>query len=263
MLKSLKLKPRLIISDWDETITVKDTIRLVAETAYIFKPDCTPSFDHFQKVYLDSYANYQDSFGKRDTLHREIEFLNGLRSVENSSIDSIVEHKIFQGLTPDQFKSQAPKIVLRPGFIDFLKTSQKLEIPFVILSANWTSIIIIECLRLNGITVDNDKIKVITNELEFKQENGELVTTGEWDKKRVIRISQDKLRIVRELKKEEEEELIYIGDSSNDLLPLLESDIGCAIKDTKLASMLNSLGLIKDNKYHIGTWSDFIQLLLK
>ncbi|RLV94999.1 hypothetical protein JA1_001335 [Spathaspora sp. JA1] len=257
---SAKPKPRLVISDWDETITTKDTIKYVAETAYLNKPDCAPPFSHFTNLYLDAYSKYSQSFGPRTNLDQEIKFQAGLTEVENTSIQALVNHKIFSGLNKLQFRSQASKIELRPGFVEFLTKCQELDIPFVILSVNWTRIPIIECLKLHGFVVDDEKLKVISNEFVFEQQAGqsEELTTGEWDKSIALRISQDKLKIVQGLRKGKE--LIYIGDSSNDLLSLLDADISCAIQSSKIVEILDKYGLHQE-KYKIGTWPDFLTLL--
>ncbi|EGW31855.1 uncharacterized protein SPAPADRAFT_140188 [Spathaspora passalidarum NRRL Y-27907] len=253
-----RMKPRIVISDWDETITAKDTIKYVAETAYINKPNCTPPFSYFTNVYLDAYNKYSNSFGPRSNLDQEIKFQSGMAVVENTSIQALADHRIFSGLTKDQFRLQANKIELRPGFVEFLTKCQTLDIPFVILSVNWTRIPIIECLKLHGFSVDDDKIKVIANEFVFEKVEDIEITTGDWDNSINVRISSDKLNIVERLRRDKQ--LVYIGDSSNDLLPLLEADIACAIQGTKIVDILDKYSLNQPN-YHIGDWHNFINLL--
>ncbi|CAI5758320.1 unnamed protein product [Candida verbasci] len=243
-MRSFKIKPNCIISDWDETITVKDTIKYVSQVPYKLNPNLTPKFEYFTNVYMKNYNEYKEKFGLRNSLNDEIRFQKGMRPIEMSSIKELERYMIFKGLTKEYFEAQAHLIELRSGFVDFVNKCRQIGIEFIILSVNWSSLIIKKALELNGIF----DIKIITNELEFK--NG--LTTGTWIGNE-IRTSEDKLDFVKKYG----ENFMYIGDSLTDLLPLLHSKYSFIIQDGKICEL--------DEKYNLnfikGNWNDFMNYI--
>lgn len=247
-----RMRPRAIVTDWDETATVSDTISLVAQTAYKVKPQFSPQFDHFSKVYMDAYSAYTRRFeqvhGSR-SLSNEHEFQLGMRRVELTSIDEITRLGLFSGLSGDDFRAQASQVRLRPGFTGFLARCRQLSIPVEILSINWTSLLIKECLRLEGF----DDIKVTVNELEFKDN----VTTGHWLPHPEIRTAIDKLEYVRSLG----DDIMYIGDSGTDLLAILEARWGVVMEGTSLIKQLDKYGvkhgtIDEDKDVMVANWTE-------
>lgn len=233
--------PQLFITDWDETITTKDTIRLVAEAAYIAKPDFQLPFEHFINIYGDAYNKYKTQFSKkyseRDTVEKEILFQKGLHDVEMTSINEMAKQKLFADVTKDNLKAQARKVVLRPHFIDFLKKCISQEVPVVILSINWTKIIIEAVLAAHGVK-ENRFLKIVVNELEFRED----VCTGNFDQGVSVRTGIDKLSKVKEIS-ERSDYTCYIGDSSTDLLALLQCDLAIVMKDSSVISLLHKLNV--------------------
>lgn len=253
MLRSIqRIRPRAIVTDWDETITISDTIPLVAQTAYNSKPQFSPPFDHFTKKYMDAYSEYSRQFkeanGER-TITNERQFQHGMRLVELTSINEMVRLGLFSGVTRDDFKSQASKIHLRPGFTHFLTHCRELAIPVEILSINWTSVLIKECLRLHGF----DDVKVVVNELEFENE----ICTGRWLLEPVVRTALDKLKYIESLGND----IMYVGDSGTDLLAILEAQWGVVMEGTTLIDGLDKLGVSHgkigdDKEVSVGNWKD-------
>ncbi|RCK64698.1 hypothetical protein Cantr_00445 [Candida viswanathii] len=241
--------PRVVVTDWDETVTVDDTIQYVSEVPYLNNPALSPPFSYFVKNYFDNYSSYSKNFGERKTLDDEITFQRGILPIESQSIESIEQHEIFKGLTRAHFEAQAHKIQIRPGFSEFVAKCNQLRIPVVVLSANWTSLMIQQALLNHGIQVN----QIITNELIFEQGK----TTGYWDRTNRIRVSQDKLNVIE--RRFNCGDVMYVGDSGTDLLPLLHVDIPCVIENTKIVTILNNIGL-QDN-VNIGSWHDFIDLI--
>ena len=268
-------RPTLVISDWDETITEEDTIKYVAEVPYSKQQQrVLPPFAKFVELYNQNYTSLKNSFNfpnsttnsidRSNYLSQQIKFQNELSIVETQSIELIEQSKIFQGLTQQDFQNYVnrnnDKIKLRPGFSQFVKHCQDLNIPIIIVSANWTSIFIKQCLDNNGLMVND----IITNELSFHGDNEKtktgIATTGLWDKSRyTIRTSQDKLDIVKQRQEEKDCVIMYIGDSGTDLLPLLNVDIPCAIEGSKIVEIFDKSGL-RDN-LNVGTWHDFISII--
>ncbi|KAK6460462.1 HAD-like domain-containing protein [Scheffersomyces coipomensis] len=255
--------PDLIITDWDETATLEDTIKLVASVPYINKPDFQPKFSYFTEIYLDSYKKYSTQFqheiGHRDSLEKEIKFQTGMKMVELSSINAITDHNLFKDLTKQQFQDQAKNVKLKPGFIEFVKNSQQTNIPIVILSINWTSILIKQTLDNAGIDTNNG-ITFMVNEFEFKSNKfGQEVTTGKWNPQPSIRTAIDKLQITEHLL-ETNQNIMYVGDSSTDLLSLLEANTGIVIEGSSLSDSMQKYIFIKDRLY-VGNWDELNKLI--
>ncbi|KAI5969079.1 hypothetical protein CANMA_001883 [Candida margitis] len=269
--------PKIIIADWDETLTTKDTIQYLAQVPYINNSKLQPPFSHYTQIYMSNYEAYKSQFGPCVTLDDHVRFQQGMLPIEMSSVTALEHDGIFRGLTKDQIRNQAAgHVELRPGAVDFLQRCLVLDKQVVILSVNWTSLIIEEVLKRNGIDndrgVNGSKIKIITNEFEFKnEEESSLVdeqvsgskltptstTTGFWLPSPAIRTSSDKLTYIHQHHSPNGDEVMYIGDSLTDLLPSLNVSLPCAIKDTKLDQVLTQLEV----DHFSGSWFDLIKLI--
>ncbi|KAI5968916.1 hypothetical protein KGF57_000031 [Candida theae] len=314
---SFHARPHLVICDWDETLTTKDTIQYLAQVPYINSPQLRPRFSHYTDIYMSHYEKYKSQFGAsrtkngnvnnnslttKMTIDDYVEFQRGMGPVEMSSITALESDEVFRGLTELQIRQHsAPSVKLRDGAVEFLNRCMDQGIEVVVLSVNWTSLLIDEVLRQNGFStkssisgmsekseVEVGKIKIVTNEFEFDSAGK---TTGNWLPQPKIRTSQDKLDYVNKLKTEYQKEragraslgtsagtihngnvgnvgegnmddtddvnIMYIGDSLTDLLPVLNVAYPCAIKDTKLDKTLTELQF----EHFSGTWFDFMRLV--
>lgn len=271
--------PKLIVTDWDETATEHDTIALVAEAAYLAKPNFTPKFTHFSQVYMDAYEKYCREFGRsRNDLVTEIEFQTGLRAVELASINEMQRLQLFKDVPVEVFQQQAQKVTLRPGFLEFLKRSIKNEVPVVILSINWSQVFIEAALAHHG--VDPSNVTVLVNNLEVDlgrttgrfaagsaPESGQFGSVATKDLSRFgPRTGPDKLAVVQRLTEEYGEDIMYVGDSSTDLLSLLEVPFGVAMDGGSVLNTLERLLLpftdlsgataVDTGTLYVGNWTD-------
>lgn len=272
-LKSFRSKsiPKVFVVDWDETITKEDTIKLVAQAAYSKKQEYEPKFDHFVDIYLKAFDEYNEEFqtkyGKRDTIEKELKFQTGMQNVEMSSINEIRRLKLFEGVTDQEFQAQADNVTLRPNFTDFLARCQELKIPVIILSVNWTKLIMEAVLKSCGYK-ENEFLKIIVNELEFR--NG--ICTGNFNKSISVRTGLDKLNIVNDLIKKHGK-TCFIGDSMTDLLSLIDSDIGIAIEEGSVIEAIKNLNFpiknlseaeeLHKEEVYVGNWAQIVNLLDK
>lgn len=233
--------PKVIVIDWDETITSVDTIELVAQAAYKRKPHYQPPFDYFVKIYYKAYEKYVAEFysknGPRDTIRKEYDFQLGLKDVEMSSINEICDRGLFKGLRRQDFESQARYVKLRDGFKEFMRACQLRQIRIIILSINWTKLIMKKVLENEGL-FEGDHLEFIVNEFEFHDG----VTTGIFAAK-TIGTGVDKVNVVKQLRTQYGS-LCYIGDSATDLLLIIESDIGIAYKDSKVLNCIEELQIL-------------------
>ncbi|CAK9438993.1 uncharacterized protein LODBEIA_P32170 [Lodderomyces beijingensis] len=253
-----KIRPRLVISDWDETITKKDTIRHVASIPYHFNPHLTPRFSHYTEIYTDAYTTLRSSYGPCTTLAAHIDFQSRMDAVEATSITAMEKDGIFRGLTRSQLE-HAPSldsIEVRTNAVDLIARCQGSNVPFVVLSANWSSLVIQSVLRRCGLS----GVRVVTNELEFDDSGEEARTTGRWRRDVVVRTSRDKLAQVEILMRRAgvSDNVVYVGDSLTDLLPVLNVKYPFVISGSKLEKVLKELN-VEGVTY--GTWSDFISLI--
>lgn len=254
----------LIVADWDETITTKDTIALLAEAAYAAKPDYSPPFSHFVDIYMQALLLYDRRSHPRTTLAAERQYQEGLPPVEMASIEEIERLRLFEGVRREQFVRVGKKVQLKDGFLRFCSHCNAQGIPVVVLSINWSRYFIAQCLKQHGV----ENVVVVSNELEFQDD----VCTGLFDKKVSIRTGIDKESQVQQLRNQWENRLLwYIGDSSTDLFALLESDVGVVIDGGKVGQVAAKLGIPvvpldakksqKEQGLYSGSWDDIVNAL--
>jgi len=137
-----------IFVDWDETITDHDTLALIPP------PDSTdlngpPPFSFFSEYYVKLVAEHEKEFGPRDTLERQLEYLDSMTSVENASVSKLEEHELFKGVMAEDLHERGKQVRFRDGWEEF--TKQVAEHPNArligILSVNWSAEFIEGALR--------------------------------------------------------------------------------------------------------------------
>lgn len=231
---------RVLVADWDETITTHDTTHLVADAAYSRKPDLPP-FSNFTSIYVNALAAY-DSRQQHEAcadFETELTYQKGLKNVEMTSINALEQQGIFLGLKRADFAKQAPHIPLRAGFVEFAHKLRDLEIPLYILSINWSKTMIEATLKLHGI----DFFTVVANDLEVDHHG---VTTGNFVADADIRTGYDKIVELEEIRKKfPGHEIVYVGDSRGDVLPLHKSDIGIVITGGRAKKHLGPVDQVK------------------
>lgn len=228
----------VLVLDWDETITVKDTTALIARVAELHSPKSLP-FLYFTERYLLSYnefgTRFTDTYGSIDTIEKEVAFQQQLKEVEMLSVKRLEDFEFFKGVKTTEFVNAAKEIEIRPDCIEFLREWQS---PIYILSINWCKSMIEACLTALGL----EHVEVIANELG--SENG--ITTGVFKKEHNIRTGLDKeeaLTVIRE--KWGSSNIVYIGDSHGDILPILSADTGLLLEGGKGQDVLDKIAHIE------------------
>lgn len=242
---------RALICDWDETITVSDTTELVAQTAYINKLGL-PAFDSFVRIYSAAMREFGVQNWLRASIDDEINYQRRARLVEMTSIDAIVRAGVFLGLAPWQFASQAQQIELRPGFKHAIVIAKNTHSPIYILSVNWSKTLIEAALAHHGVI----GIKVIANELEIDSSGK---TTGRFNPKYDIRTGADKMDELERIRASHTGcELVYVGDSSGDVLPLRIADTGVVMRGGRARHYFAPLQQLQELKPGVfeGDWHD-------
>ncbi|GMM33195.1 Cto1 protein [Saccharomycopsis crataegensis] len=271
---SIKTAMRLIVVDFDETITKKDTLSQLASLAYRQKPQFPVKFRHYQDVYYKHYSNYVAGHeylgGKqcpslKDLFSQELLYQQGMYPVEMSSIDEIVSTGLFKGLESRNLDSL--KIPIREGFSLFANECYRQSIPIYVLSITWSARFVKSVLLNNGVAPN--ATVVISNELEFS-EDGTTCTGG--FQVGNVRTGYDKLqRLTEILAKNPSLPSLYIGDSRTDLLASLKCDARVFMEkdnNSLLESLSKSTSLeieplsdkLQKNENIIYTAKDFVKL---
>lgn len=207
---SCATKRPLIVVDFDETITTKDTISLLAQFAYSRKSQSDiPPWSHFTSAYLKDYQHCKDQFTKSrngTSIEDKIKQLSALKPVELASLERVSKARIFAQLTKDQIQDGAQRLVpVRNHVLQVLQSN--IDNVFV-LSVSWSKDWILGALR----PLSMQRSSVICNDLLFDND----VSTGTIIPSIVT--ADDKLATFQRLQVSEPWAFsLYIGDSETDL----------------------------------------------
>jgi len=232
-----------LILDFDDTLTTTDTIGLLAKAAYTLRPQ-SPPWSHFVDAYLADYNHHALSHPKtsRLTLADEAAYLASLVPVERASILRIEAAGVFKGLhITDIAKAAASTVPLRPGFWDLCRPILDSGGAVDILSVNWSRAWIRSSLR-NSVALEERErfdlgVGIYSNDLVCDPDG--IITTGEISREIVlggddgIWTAAHKEKMMEHLiaKRGGEGHVMYVGDSSTDLMCLLKADVGVVIGD--------------------------------
>ncbi|OAD75234.1 hypothetical protein PHYBLDRAFT_143495 [Phycomyces blakesleeanus NRRL 1555(-)] len=204
---SQHLRP-LVLVDFDQTITIKDTIELLAKTA-LSLTQSNLTWDYFVDAYMRDYdqvirQNFMDPIVKERALVK----------AEQDSLTRVTKNNVFKGLKRqdllDAGRREATKS-LRPGVIDALKQISPSD-QLHIVSLNWSKDWILGFLDPLGLS----QAQIHCNDLVY---GGDGISTGVIEQN--ILTTQDKKREMDQIiSSSQQTSTVYIGDSLGDLLPL-------------------------------------------
>ncbi|QLG71361.1 hypothetical protein HG535_0B04010 [Zygotorulaspora mrakii] len=240
----------IIISDFDDTITSRDTISLLGELPYLINPLLNPKWSYFQDAYMSNYHKFQknpQAFGAQFAGGRtfpllcssnetvtsanfytlfatEIRYQQDRRLLEMTSTEEMTKRGLFKGITHSdicRYVEYDPRIgasLLRNGFMEFISSLDSSE--FYIISINWSKEFIHEVVGTSNIEASN----IFCNELI--SQNG--IYTGKFSNQ--ILAGSDKLHELEKLLRkhqsdETDNRFWYIGDSETDLLSILHPKV--------------------------------------
>jgi len=225
-----------LIVDFDQTITVKDTIANIVYAAADNHHDDRKEFlnawngvvewfsGEYAQVIEDLFSQPAPSQSTCDVLPKSAECKNQrsvflqrkleiFEQIEMASIRRVISGQFLANTRREQLQAVGRNIEKQPGIETILTDMKTSGVQIDVLSANWSKDMIIGAMA--GL-YDN----LVANDLKFDA-NG--VSTGELALQVVS--ASDKLRHYRRLKSKTGNNL-YIGDSLYDLLPMLEAEIG-------------------------------------
>jgi len=137
-----------ILTDWDETITAHDTLALIAPPDSS-GDDAPPPFSYFGKYYMDLVTEHEKAFGPRNTMQRQLAYLESLAPVEAASIKEVEDKGLFKDVLETDIQERAKRVEFRDGWKAFTEyAQQKDHVRLIgILSVNWSKVFIEAALR--------------------------------------------------------------------------------------------------------------------
>lgn len=236
--------PNVVISDFDETITKKDSIAVLGQLPYYGNPKKFPKWTHYTDNYMQGFTKYINQAPSRHLpllncvsnkiisnenytalFDEEFKYQDYLRKIELYSTNELSKLNHFTGtkhLIPSYVEHclNNGSLEIRDGLQSFLAHLHSQNDTFYILSINWSKEFIIECIsdeRLNRHNIFCNALEVKGSEYDGRFSN-ELLTGSD----KVLYI--DRI-IERESKGTDGCKFWYIGDSETDLLSILHPGI--------------------------------------
>ncbi|KAG2195415.1 hypothetical protein INT47_002854 [Mucor saturninus] len=197
--------PMLILIDFDQTITLHDTIGALGQFGVSQTHNPKP-WSYFVDSYLNQYRQHRDGLSKPADFKGFLQQLDSYRPIEQASLARITQHNVFQGIPRQDFIQQGQSLSQTELLPNVMSTLKAYRDNIRIVSLNWSKDWIVGFTGLK-------REQIYCNDLSFVNDicTGEIVphilTTG--DKQRVVQNS-----IVTG------EKIIYIGDSLGDIQPL-------------------------------------------
>lgn len=210
-----------LIVDFDQTITVKDTIANIvyaAADSHEDREEFLNGWNHVVEWFSREYSQViEEFFGQPapsqntgDVLRKSFEIFE---EVEMASIGRVISGKFLANTRREKLREVGRRIEKQPGVEGVLANMQKSGVHIDIVSANWSQDMISGAM---GGLYDT----LVANDLKFDADG---ISTGELSLQVVS--ASDKLHHYRRLRAETGNNL-YIGDSLCDVLPMLDAEIG-------------------------------------
>jgi len=222
-----------LITDFDGTVTVKDTIANIAyASADNFRVsqskgtsynEFLQSWHHVVKQFSDEYIQLFERLlnqpqpwltkPSQNTYDALLKFLASFDKIELASVKRVVSGKFLAGIKREKLRNVGKNIKKHADVEIILARMREAGIKINIVSANWSKELIIGAM-------DDLFDNVVSNDLEFNEDG---ISTGQINLH--ILSPFDKLKYYQRLKSDAGNNL-YIGDSISDLLAILAADIG-------------------------------------
>jgi len=216
-----------LITDFDNTVTVEDTIASIAyaaadnllvssgDTSY---KEFLQSWHGVVKQFSDEYIQLfeqllntpQCSLNNYDAL---LKFLASFDKIELASVERVVSGKFLAGIKRGELRSIGKNIKKQADVETILTRMKRSDVQINVISANWSKELIISVM-------DNLFDDIVSNDLEFDADD---ISTGQINFH--VLSPFDKLKFYQRLKSNSGNNL-YIGDAISDLLAILAADIG-------------------------------------
>ncbi|KAK3355901.1 HAD-like domain-containing protein [Neurospora tetraspora] len=269
---------RLIVFDFDGTVTHQDTINVLAQFAISARSpsrsrqEASEKWKQIVDLYVADYAKHKESYvprvDDRKTLAQELAYLESLRTVEVTSAERVVNAGFFAGLkkgqwegfgrearrngegrNPDWDGDEGKAVIMRRGFSEFVQQAKERGEKLGIVSVNWSRAFVEGVIEPE----DPDRSEFVKRVNEVKWPGGQLEGPEEMGGK-VMMTARDKLEGFETILLDEADGeskkcgSVYFGDSVTDLECLLRADTGIVVvnegeeEKSKLLGTLQRLG---------------------
>ena len=245
-----------LITDFDETISERDTISTLVHTAADNregeKEEFLAAWREMVQWYLTRYHRVCDAW--LDHRHSIVDFLKTFEELETASIQRVMAKGFLAGLTEEGLRTAGRNVVKKPGVDRVLSAMRADGVAVEILSANWSRALI------EGAT-EGLCDRIITNSLAYDTAG---CSTGNIHLHVVS--ARDKLRKFRERKKNPPTlqsstqtqdggviRTVYVGDSISDFLAILDADLGVLIGRNRTAMQTIERFRLPTQRLHAGT----------
>uniref|UniRef100_A0A7S0LPV4 5'-nucleotidase n=1 Tax=Coccolithus braarudii TaxID=221442 RepID=A0A7S0LPV4_9EUKA len=226
-----KLPPRLLVTDFDSSLTASDTIAALLSLA-----PTSARRDNAVKEAVDAYlADFERV--KQLLLGGDVcEALHEMERVEHASLDRVETSGLLRGIRKEQYARAAEQNMrLRPHAAEALEAASASGVEVHVCSANWSKGWVEAGL---GAHLLPSVRSVLCNDLHLDDE----LTTSTGGILRSVVSAADKQRCFARLEGEQMqrepgragEATVFIGDALSDVLALCAADVGIVIGDDSL-----------------------------
>ena len=244
-----------LITDFDETISERDTISTLVRTAADNrkgeKEEFLAAWQEMVQWFLTRYHRVCDAW--QDHRHSLVDYLKSFEELETASIQRVMSKGFLEGLTKEGLRTVGATVTKKAGVERVLSRLRREDVAVEILSANWSEALI------QGAT-EGLCDQIVTNSLQY---DGAGRSTGNIHLHIVS--ARDKLREFRERKKNPPNpdetgdggvRTLYIGDSISDFLAILDADLGVLIGQNPTAMQTIERFRLPTQQLHEGTQFD-------
>ncbi|KAK0392455.1 hypothetical protein NLU13_1950 [Sarocladium strictum] len=231
-----------LVLDFDGTITQKDTIGVLVDSALAFQrergQDLSSRWDHVLEEYTADAKALKESFQPaepmRTSLDDERRFLAAQFEVDEASLRRVAASRIFAGIETEQYFQfgrdavESGKVSIRSGFWQLVELAATQGWMVHVISVNWSRNFIA------GVLHPLDPKLIITNDLSL---DGAI--QGPEILPRKLTSPWDKLEAFELVTASSTDKVVYFGDSVNDIECLVRG--GLAIADGEDTSLLRTL----------------------
>ena len=229
-----------LITDFDETISERDTISTLVHTAadnrVHEKEEFLAAWQEMVQWFLTRYHRVCNAW--QNHRHSLVDFLKSFEELETVSIQRVIAKGFLEGLTKEQLRTVGRNVTKKAGVDQVLSAMRADGVAVEILSANWSEALI------QGAT-EGLCDRIITNSLQY-----DVVGRSTGHIHLHVVSARDKLRKFRSRKKNPPnpdqildnrdsrwnrngdggvKRTLYIGDSISDFLAILDADLGVLI----------------------------------
>ena len=216
-----------LISDFDETISQKDTIQTLVTTA-IQNRDVGdfPTIEEWKQMvewYKTRFSHRCNKWlnGPRENCQGTVvDFLSDIESLDVASIGRVMNKGFLAGLRKEQLRKAGKQVQKREGARACLSEMRSAGVTVEILSANWSQVFVSEAVK-------GFSDAVVANHFLFDEQG---YSTGEIELRVVS--AHDKWRYFKS-RRSKTGLTAYVGDSLSDLRAILEADVGILIGENQ------------------------------